>query len=291
MRCKWIVTSLGIPQYANIGADIINARPDLSGIRSMYVFLTSKCPLLSRTTFDAVQWKSLALSGITPIDYLYIRPHSGGTTPVTNVTSPDLRCNVGGSSTRAAATLTAQAGNLVVWTPSSLITKPGVWTIYLARVPDDLTAPTFDGSGQVWFKIAQGAFRIRGPILIPLDAEEPSPLVTPSLAPKPTVTLTPVPVLASISATIPKELPTADYLVRAEFIDLTDAAVRGGAKFFVACGQISVYSKGSGIPRPLVAIPDVYTAETPGILYNVSGSTPYMYPGPTIWPSWIAIPL
>ncbi|KAG8920391.1 hypothetical protein FRC02_000920 [Tulasnella sp. 418] len=260
-----------------------------SSLIALSVASTAPCVLAQ------YQWKSLSLSGQTPIDYLFVRPHAGGTVPVTDVTSLNLRCNAKGSTSSAAATLTVTVNSAnrvqqLVWTPNTPFTEPGAWTIYLARVPANSTASTFDGSGQVWFKIAQGTYRIKTsstlPTIVPLDSSVPGPTYIPldSPIPSPTPTLTPAP-LRTISATVPKDLPAADYLVRAEFIDLTKASAVGGAQFFVSCGQISVVGGGTGIPRLLVAIPGAYKDTDPGILYDISDPPlSYKFPGPAVWP-------
>ncbi|KAG8910985.1 hypothetical protein FRC02_006876 [Tulasnella sp. 418] len=211
------------------------------------------------------EWTSLALAGVTPVDYLYVRPHAGGKNPVTDVTSLDLRCNVKGSTSSAKDTLSitnSLAGypQQIVWRPNVPITVPGAWTIYLAQAPANHTAVTFDGSGKVWFKLAQGYYRIP---TFELDPTVVPPEPTGPAIPQPTVG--PVGV-GSIKATLPAQLPSAEYLVRAEYIDLSKAAEKGGAKFYVACGQISYKSLGKGVPGPLVPIPGVYSASDPGIL-------------------------
>ncbi|KAG6817014.1 hypothetical protein H0H87_000636 [Tephrocybe sp. NHM501043] len=65
--------------------------------------------------------------------------------------------------------------------------------------------------------------------------------------------------LVSVNFTIPKTLPSGQYLVRMESIALHEAASVGGAQFYIGCGQINVTGGGKGKPGPLVAIPGVYT--------------------------------
>ncbi len=89
----------------------------------------------------------------------------------------------------------------------------------------------------------------------------------------------------SANFTIPKSLPSGDYLVRAEHIGLHSAKVAGGAQFYIACGQVTVTGGGSGTPCPLVAFPGAYKATDPGIMidiYNGKGAT-YTPPGPAVW--------
>lgn len=47
------------------------------------------------------------------------------------------------------------------------------------------------------------------------------------------------------------------------------AQSKGGAQFYIACGQVKVTGGGGTIPRPTVKIPGVYTGNEPGILINI----------------------
>ena len=44
-----------------------------------------------------------------------------------------------------------------------------------------------------------------------------------------------------------------------ENIAVHAASTFGGAQFYISCGQVEITGVGSGTPRPLVAIPGVYT--------------------------------
>ncbi|KAJ7857124.1 glycosyl hydrolase family 61-domain-containing protein, partial [Mycena olivaceomarginata] len=65
--------------------------------------------------------------------------------------------------------------------------------------------------------------------------------------------------ILSVSFTIPKSLPTGQYLVRIEALALHSATTFQGAQWYISCGQVSVTGGGSGKPGPLVSIPGVYT--------------------------------
>ncbi|KDQ56812.1 glycoside hydrolase family 61 protein [Jaapia argillacea MUCL 33604] len=132
----------------------------------------------------------------------------------------------------------------------------------MAKAPTgNVTA--FDGSGQVWFKVYQISAVTNGGTSITFPAQN----------------------LAGVSFTIPKTLPTGQYLVRMEAIALHVAETYGGAQFYLSCGQIAVTGGGSGTPGPLVSIPGVYTGYEPGILINIYSPIPanYTQPGPAVW--------
>jgi len=72
---------------------------------------------------------------------------------VTDVTSVDLRCfqlKPGGS----AATATLAAGGTLGFIADQGIDHPGPVQFYMAKTPDGKSIDSWDGSGQVWFKVA-----------------------------------------------------------------------------------------------------------------------------------------
>lgn len=73
----------------------------------------------------------------------------------------------------------------------------------------------------------------------------------------------------SFEFTLPKSLPSGQYLARVEQIGLHVASSFQGAQFYIGCAQINVVDGGNGSPAPLVSIPGVYTGYEPGILINI----------------------
>jgi Auxiliary Activity family 9 (formerly GH61) len=78
---------------------------------------------------------------------------------------------------------------------------------YLAKVPSGQTAEAWDGSGNVWFKIYQE------------EAITTSSSISWASMGK-----------AQVPVTLPKSLPSGDYLLRAEHIALHSAGSSGGAQ-------------------------------------------------------------
>lgn len=116
----------------------------------------------------------------------------------------------------------------------------------MAKVPEGQDISTWDGKGQVWFKIyAEQAI------------QSGSQLSWASLN------------KGTISITIPKSLPASDYLLRIEHIALHMASQVGGAQFYLSCAQIKVTGGGNGTPSPLVSFPGAYKAADPGIKVNI----------------------
>ncbi|KAF9463465.1 glycoside hydrolase family 61 protein A [Collybia nuda] len=181
--------------------------------------------------------------------------------PVTDVKSADFRCYT--SETRAtASTVTVAAGSTLGINSDGTIYHPGSLNVYMAKATNG-DASTFTGDGAVWFKVHEvGAVTDGG-----------TSINWPSYN------------AVGTSFTIPKSLPSGQYLVRIEHIALHSASSFAGAQFYISCGQINVTGGGSGNPGPLVSIPGVYTGNEPGILINIYWPIPttYVQPGPAVW--------
>ncbi|KAL3421737.1 fungal cellulose binding domain-containing protein [Phlyctema vagabunda] len=206
---------------------------------------------------------SLIYGGATTPAWTNVRQWTGYYTnnPVTDVTSLDIRCNVG-ASTVAASTLNVVAGQPLGFSVAPDIYHAGPALVYLAKVPTGKDAATWDGSGAVWFKIYQIGPQFGGSALVwPTDSA------------------------TSINFTIPKNLPNGQYLVRGEHIGLHTASSAGAAQFYISCGQINVTGGGSGTPGPLVSFPGAYKATDPGLMINIYYPVPtsYTFPGPAVW--------
>ncbi|KAI3605219.1 glycoside hydrolase family 61 protein [Moniliophthora roreri] len=196
--------------------------------------------------------------------------------PVTDVKSADFRCY--DSQTNAVATtVKVAAGSQLGIQSDGTIYHPGVVNVYMAKAPGDVSQ--FKGDGNVWFKvyeesaITDGGKSINWPSYSKfLDLLPPSR--TKYVQDKPGITFT-----------IPKNLPSGQYLVRIEHIALHSASSYGGAQFYISCAQVEVTGGGNGTPGPLVAIPGVYTGNEPGILINIYYPIPvtYQQPGPAVW--------
>ncbi|KAI5806964.1 family 61 glycoside hydrolase [Geopyxis carbonaria] len=204
--------------------------------------------------------KLLDSSGaVTGGEFTYIRPGTNTNSPVTDVTSTDMRCNTGGLSTTA-STYTAAAGSTLGFQADIAIFHPGVFNIYMAKAPS--TAAAFDGSGAVWFKVWQ-----KGPSSLTADA------------------ITFDTTSQNFSFKIPAATPAGEYLVRIEHIALHSASTFGGAQFYISCAHVKVTGSGAGSPGPKVAIPGVYTGNEPGLLLSIYWPIPttYTQPGPAVW--------
>ncbi|PIL24712.1 hypothetical protein GSI_12598 [Ganoderma sinense ZZ0214-1] len=200
---------------------------------------------------------SLVVNGTTTPAWVNVRETNNfnSQAPVTDVTSADFRC-YDSQTNPTAETITVAAGQQLGIMSDGTIYHPGVVNVYMAKAPGDVDS--FAGDGAVWFKVYQISAVTDGGKSITFPAEG----------------------VPGVTFTLPKALPSGQYLVRMEAIALHVAQTYGGAQFYV-----NVVNGGSGSPGPLVAIPGVYTGYEPGILININYPIPtnYTQPGPAVW--------
>ncbi|KAJ7031719.1 glycosyl hydrolase family 61-domain-containing protein [Mycena alexandri] len=213
-------------------------------------------------------WPQLIVGGVNTSTWEFVRQTNNwqDLNPVTDVTSTDIRCFTSGESgTSSTATVAAgtTVGFTVVGNPSSLY-HPGSVNVYMAKAPTGTDVASWDGSGNVWFKVFQIPAVADG-VTIEFPSEN----------------------LTEVNFTIPSQLPSGQYLIRIEHIALHLAESFAGAQFYISCAQVQVTNGGTGTPGPLVAFPGAYTGNEPGILINIYFPIPtsYIQPGPAVWPA------
>ena len=128
--------------------------------------------------------------------------------PVTDVTSLDLRC-YDTQTNPTAETITVSAGSPLGIMSDGTIYHPGVVNVYMAKAPGDVDS--FAGDGDVWFKVYEISAVTNGGQSITFPAEG----------------------VPGVTFTLPKNLPSGQYLVRMEAIALHVAQTFGGAQFYV----------------------------------------------------------
>jgi len=225
-------------------------------------FITA-ATLLSPLAIAHYTFPNLIIGGVKTADWANVRQTNNFNTqnPVTDVTSADFRC-YDSQTNPTAQTISVAAGSQLGISSDGTIYHPGVVNVYMAKAPSG-NVSTFAGDGAVWFKVYQISAVTNGGTSISWPAQN----------------------VPSVSFTVPKNLPSGQYLVRMEAIALHVASTFGGAQFYISCGQVQVTGGGSGTPGPLVSIPGVYTGNEPGILININWPIPptYTQPGPAVW--------
>ncbi|KAI1770502.1 carbohydrate-binding module family 1 protein [Hypoxylon cercidicola] len=200
----------------------------------------------------------------------------GSNSPVTNVNSNDIRCNVGGSrgvsgkcAVKAGSTVTvemhAQPGDRSCGSEAIGGAHYGPVNVYLSQVPD---ASTADGSTP-WYKIFADSWSAKGSVG---DGDNWGTNDLNSCCGK-------------MDVPIPADTPAGDYLLRAEVIALHTASSAGGAQFYVSCYQITVAgnsAKAAALPAG-VKLPGALKSSDPGIQINIhSKMASYVNPGPAV---------
>ncbi|KIM28931.1 glycoside hydrolase family 61 protein [Serendipita vermifera MAFF 305830] len=223
----------------------------------MKLLSTLVCAVLAAQQALA-HYRFLGINGSGDYEYIRLYQNSNSNGPVTDVSSTDIRCHLGAATTTG--TLTVAAGDTVTFNVFNGITHPGPLQFYMAKAPGSVNG--WDGSGNVWFKIAQSGATISG-----------GAISWPSSG------------LQKASVKIPSSISAGEYLLRVEHIALHSAGSSGGAQFYISCAQLKVTGGGSASPSPLVALPGAYSASDPGILINIYYPVPTSYtpPGPAVW--------
>ncbi|KAK1579255.1 family 61 glycosyl hydrolase [Colletotrichum navitas] len=208
---------------------------------------------------------ALIVNGEETARYEYVREAKNSNSPVTDVTSDGLVCNIGGNDASVLAktkTKAVKAGDELGFTAESDISHPGPLAVYMSKAPSGVASYKGDGD---WFKVYE---------LTTSDITS-AGLQWASNG------------LRNFTFTLPKEVPTGEYLLRAEHTALHAAGSKGGAQFYISCAQISVTGAASGTPAPTVKFPGAYTGEEPGIMINLYYPVPTSYTpaGPATWPN------
>ncbi|KAF9034303.1 glycoside hydrolase [Panaeolus papilionaceus] len=172
--------------------------------------------------------------------------------PVTSVTSNDVRCNANPG--KASQTVSVSAGSTIGFKLDNTLYHAGPAAIYLGKAPS--TAASWDGSGANWFKIAEWGANFN-----PFKFTDEG--------------------LSQLTTTIPSNTPSGEYLVRIEQVGLH---VAGAPQWYISCAQINITGGGGGNPSK-VSIPGYVSASNPGLTVNIYNPIPtsYTVPGPRPW--------
>jgi len=81
--------------------------------------------------------------------YEHIRKNANYNSPVTSLSSNDLRCNVGGAKGADTVTTDIKAGDAFTWTTDVAVYHQGPISLYMSKAPGSVN--DYDGSGD-WFK-------------------------------------------------------------------------------------------------------------------------------------------
>jgi len=217
--------------------------------------LLTATALLSTTTLAHQNLHQLWINDVTPGYQTGIRmPPSNS--PVEDVTSANMACNVPSTTAGPVETVEAAEGDTikVQWDQSG---HPGPITHFLMKVDD---ASTATGVGAGWFKIDELDY---------VDGKWANEIMGASDM--------------MHEFKLPMGLESGEYLLRSEMLALHGAQTLGGAQFYIGCVQLKITGTGSGNCGPTISIPGDYNAEDENIyipdVYNGFDPTGYTAPG------------
>ncbi|EKG11102.1 Glycoside hydrolase family 61 [Macrophomina phaseolina MS6] len=105
--------------------------------------------VLAQTVSGHYIFEYLTANGVKGGAYQNIRQNTNNNSPVTDLASNDLRCNVGGADGSKTSTVSVAAGSSVSFTADIAVYHQGPTSFYMTKVAD---ASKADGSTP-WFKI------------------------------------------------------------------------------------------------------------------------------------------
>ncbi|ORY15165.1 glycoside hydrolase [Clohesyomyces aquaticus] len=217
-------------------------------MKSFTTFAFASLALLNSVNGHYI-FEYLTANGAKGAAYQNVRKNTNYNSPVTDLASNDLRCNVGGGSSSGTTTVSVAAGSSITFTADTAVYHQGPVSFYMTKVDDATKA---DGSTN-WFKIKEIGPKFPGG--------------TWDLA-------------LSYSVTIPSCVAAGDYLVRVEQLAIHNPG--GLPQFYISCAQVKVTGGGSKTFSG-VKIPGHVKSTDPGYTANIySNFNSYTVPGPAV---------
>jgi len=123
-------------------------------LQSLALAATSLTALLPDVASAHYIFQQFSANGVTYPPWKYIRRNTNPAWlqngPVTDLSSTDLRCNVGGQVSNGTETITLAAGSEFTFTLDTAVYHAGPISLYMSKAPNKVE--DYDGSGP-WFKI------------------------------------------------------------------------------------------------------------------------------------------
>ncbi|KAI5861018.1 glycoside hydrolase family 61 protein [Durotheca rogersii] len=199
------------------------------------------------------------VNGVSPGYEIGIR-RAPSNSPVVDVKSNDIVCNVGGDKVPSGVqTIAAREGDdiTVAWDTSS---HPGPITHFLFGPVD--SAASASGVGAGWFKIDERSY---------VDGRWANEVIQSNGG--------------NYTFSLPSSLKSGEYLLRSEMLALHGAQDLGGGQFYIGCAQLKITGSG-GNCSPTISLPGAYKAEDSNIyipnFYYGFEPTKYTAPGGTV---------
>lgn len=196
-------------------------------------------------------FQSLQAGTASGTPYEFVRQNTNMNSPVLDLDSDDMRCNVGGATGGSTQTLTLKAGDEFTFTLDQAVYHQGPVSLYMSKATG--AVGEYDGSGD-WFKIKDWA----------PDFSSGQAVWTMSDA---------------YTYNIPTCIPDGEYLLRIQSLAIHNPG--STPQWYIECGQVLVQGGGTATPSPLVKIPGAFKTTDPGYTANIySDFHEYIVPGP-----------
>ncbi|KAI2638901.1 glycoside hydrolase family 61 protein [Hypomontagnella submonticulosa] len=219
-----------------------------------FVAIAATVALAAQSASAHYIFQALAKGTAKGVVYEYVRRNTNYNSPVVDLASKDLRCNVGGATGGNTSTLEMNAGDPFTFTLDTAVYHQGPVSLYMSKAPG--AAVDYDGSGD-WFKINDWAPVFNGG----------------------SATWT---MKDTYSFTIPKCIPSGEYLLRIQSLAIHNPGAT--PQWYVGCGQVKVSGGGSTTPSPTAKIPGAFKATDPGYTANIyTNFNSYIVPGPAVF--------
>lgn len=140
--------------------------------------------------------------------YQNVRRNTNMNSPVTDLSSNDLRCNVGALTGGSTTTATVTAGTTHTFTLDQAVYHQGPVSFYMSKAPSGVSLSSYDGSGD-WFKIKD---------------------IGPTFTSQCSATWN---MAKSYTVTIPKSVPNGDYLLRVQQLGIHNPYPGGIPQFYI----------------------------------------------------------
>lgn len=140
-----------------------------------FAAITLLCAALAEVAHGHYIFQYLTANGVKGAQYQNVRKNTNNNSPVTDLASNDLRCNVGGGSGASTTTVSVAAGSSVTFTADQAVYHQGPVSFYLSKVSSAASAdgsadwvkikeigPTFSGGQATWD--LKGKLKSRNPI-------------------------------------------------------------------------------------------------------------------------------
>ncbi|KAF2834384.1 lytic polysaccharide monooxygenase [Patellaria atrata CBS 101060] len=215
-----------------------------------FTAITLAASMLVNAAHGHYIFQFLTANGVKGGQYQNIRRNTNYNSPVTDLSSPDLRCNVGGASGSSTSTVSIAAGSTVTFTSDTAVYHQGPISFYMTKVANAATA---DGSTP-WFKIADISVSSSGQW----------------------------PMRNTYDVQIPSCIAAGEYLLRIQQLGIHNPG--SPPQFYISCAQVKVTGGGSTNFNG-VSIPGAFKSSDPGYtanIYNNFNPATYQVPGPAV---------